>query len=342
VNPRPLKDETAPTRETVDARKSGGAGSPIIVGASVRMQRIYNLIARIAPTDSSVLIAGESGTGKELVARSIHLQSRRADQPFMAVNCGALPENLLESELFGHVRGAFTGAWIDKKGLFDQADHGTLFLDEVGEMSPASQVKLLRVLQDNEFRRVGGNTTLKVDVRILAATNRDLRQAMKVGQFREDLYYRLNVFQLDLPPLRERGEDIPLLAHYFLDLYSRRLGKTIRQFDSKAMYQLTHYPWPGNVRELENIIQRATALSEDDEIQVADLPRHLREATMPQIGAPSSPPLVLPEGLRLEELERLYIEQTLARVDGNVSRTARLLGISRSTMWRKMKQFGLE
>ncbi len=326
----------------IDPAKSGGAGSPIIVGASVRMQRIYNLIARIAPTDSSVLIAGESGTGKELVARSIHLQSRRADQPFMAVNCGALPESLLESELFGHVRGAFTGAWTDKKGLFDQADHGTLFLDEVGEMSPASQVKLLRVLQDNEFRRVGGNTTLKVDVRILAATNRDLREAMKVGQFREDLYYRLNVFQIDLPPLRERGEDIPLLAHYFLDLYTRRLGKNIMGVDSKAMYQLTHYPWPGNVRELENIIQRATALAEGDQIQVADLPRQLREATMPQIGAPTSPPLVLPEGLRLEDLERLYIEQTLARADGNVSRTARLLGISRSTMWRKMKQYGLE
>jgi len=331
-----------PVRGPIDPHESSGAGSPIIVGASVRMQRIYNLIARIAPTDSSVLIAGESGTGKELVARSIHLQSRRADQPFMAVNCGALPESLLESELFGHVRGAFTGAWVDKKGLFDQADHGTLFLDEVGEMSPASQVKLLRVLQDNEFRRVGGNTTLKVDVRILAATNRDLREAMKTGQFREDLYYRLNVFQIDLPPLRERGEDIPLLAHYFLDIYARRLGKDITQFDSKAMYQLTHYPWPGNVRELENIVQRATALAEGGQIRVADLPRHLRDATMPQLGAPSNPPLVLPEGFRLDELERLYIEQTLARANGNVSRTARLLGISRSTMWRKMKQYGLE
>ena len=331
------------TRAPIDAvPPGGGAGSPIIVGANVRMQRIYNLIARIAPTDSSVLIAGESGTGKELVARSIHLQSRRADQPFMAVNCGALPENLLESELFGHVRGAFTGAWADKKGLFDQADHGTLFLDEVGEMSPASQVKLLRVLQDNEFRRVGGNTTLKVDVRILAATNRDLRLAMANGQFREDLYYRLNVFQIDLPPLRERGEDIPLLAHYFLDIYSRRSGKNLTGIDSKAMYQLTHYPWPGNVRELENIIQRAVALAEDDPIQVVDLPRHLREATMPQLGAPSAPALVLPEGLRLEDLERLYIEQTLARTGGNVSRTAKLLGISRSTMWRKMKQYGLE
>jgi len=319
----------------------GGAGSPVIVGSNPRMQRIYNLIARIAPTDSSVLIAGESGTGKELVARSIHLQSRRADQPFLAINCGALPENLLESELFGHVRGSFTGAFTDKKGLFEQADHGTLFLDEVGELAPQSQVKLLRVLQENEIRRVGGNTNLKVDVRILAATNRDLRLAMQNGQFREDLYYRLNVFQIDLPPLRERGEDVLLLAHYFLDIYARRLGKSIRGFDSDASYQLTHYPWPGNVRELENVVQRATALAERDVIRAADLPRHLREARMPLLDAPTGGLPVLPEGLRLDELERLYMEQTLGRNAGNVSRSARQLGISRSTMWRKMKQYGL-
>ncbi|HEX7879157.1 MAG TPA: sigma-54 dependent transcriptional regulator, partial [Candidatus Eisenbacteria bacterium] len=318
----------------------GGAGSPVIVGSNARMQRIYNLIARIAPTDSSVLIVGESGTGKELVARSIHLQSRRADQPFLAINCGALPENLLESELFGHVRGAFTGAFTDKKGLFEQADHGTLFLDEVGELAPQSQVKLLRVLQENEIRRVGGNTNLKVDVRILAATNRDLRQAMQHGRFREDLYYRLNVFQIDLPPLRERGEDVLLLAHYFLDLYARRLGKSIRGFDGDASYQLTHYPWPGNVRELENVVQRATALAEGDVIRVDDLPRHLREARMPLLDAPTGGLPSLPEGLRLDELEKLYMEQTLGRNAGNVSRSARQLGISRSTMWRKMKQYG--
>jgi transcriptional regulator with PAS, ATPase and Fis domain len=306
------------------------------------MQRIFGLISRIAPTDSSVLITGESGTGKELIARSIHLQSRRADRPFMAINCGALPENLLESELFGHVRGAFTGAWTDKKGLFEQADHGTLFLDEIGELSLGSQVKLLRVLQDHEIRRVGGNTALKVDVRILAATNRNLRQAMDAAQFREDLYYRLNVFQLDIPPLRERGEDVGLLAHYFLERYAGQMGKPVRGFDSQALYRILHYGYPGNVRELENAVQRAVALADGSLIRTEDLPRALREgATQPLLEAPVPEESSLPEGLTLADLERLYIRQTLARTGGNASRAARMLGISRSTLWRKMKQFDI-
>jgi DNA-binding NtrC family response regulator len=304
------------------------------------MQRIFGLIARIAPTDSTVLITGESGTGKELIARSIHLQSRRADQAFMAVNCGALAENLLESELFGHVRGAFTGAWTDTKGVFEVADKGSLFLDEVGEMSQALQVKLLRVLQDHEIRRVGGNTTLKVDVRIISATNKDLRREMEAGRFREDLYYRLNVFHIEVPPLRERVEDIRLLAHLFLERYALQMGKTVRGFDHRAMYQILHYPFPGNVRELENVVQRAVALSEGDEIRVEDLPRQLRETTIPLIGAPEPVPR-LPEDLTLEALERLYIEQTLAGAAGNASVAARKLGISRSTLWRKMKQYNI-
>jgi transcriptional regulator with PAS, ATPase and Fis domain len=325
-------------------RRQGGpppAGEvvlPPIVGSSPKMQRIFSLIARIAPTDSSVLITGESGTGKELIARAIHLQSRRANEAFLAINCGALPENLLESELFGHTRGSFTGAWTDKKGLFEEAHLGTLFLDEVGEMPPASQVKLLRVLQDHEIRRVGSNQPLKVDVRILAATNRDLRQAMERGSFREDLYYRLNVFQIDLPPLRERGDDIALMAHYFLERYARQMNKPIRGFETRALYHVLHYGYPGNVRELENVIQRAVALADHDEIRTEDLPVLMREGSLPLLDAPRDEH-PLPDDLTLEQLERLYIQKMLSRNGGNVTVTARKLGISRSTLWRKMKQY---
>jgi two-component system response regulator HydG len=340
-NRTPPPKASAPSGPFTAGRPADTLGLPLIVGSSPRMQRIYTLISRIAPTDSTVLITGESGTGKELIARSIHLQSRRAHRPFMAVNCGALAENLLESELFGHVRGAFTGAWIDKKGLFELADKGTLFLDEVGEMSAASQVKLLRVLQDHEIRRVGGDTTFKVDVRILSATNKDLRKAMNEGQFREDLYYRLNVFQIEVPPLRERGEDVALLAHLFLERYATSMGKPVRGFDPRALYQILHYSYPGNVRELDNAIQRAVALADGEEVRAEDLPRTMREASIPLIDSPREP-LKLPDGLTLDELERLYIVQTLRSVDGNASLAARRLGISRSTLWRKMKQFGLQ
>jgi transcriptional regulator with PAS, ATPase and Fis domain len=302
------------------------------------MQRIFRFVSKIAPTESAVLLTGESGTGKELLARSIHYQSRRAHKPFLAINCGALPENLLESELFGHVRGSFTGATTDKKGLFEQADGGTLFLDEVGELSPPSQVKLLRALQEGEVRRVGSNTAIRVDVRIISATNRDLRRAMEEGGFREDLYYRLNVFQIEIPPLRERREDIPLLAGYFLDRYAAKMHKSLDGFSEEAQLRLMRYEYPGNVRELENAIQRAVALAEDDVVRPEDLPPQMREAARPRIEAPKEAVRV-PDGLTLEEVETIYIQRTLEQVAGNVSEAARRLGISRSTLWRKLKKY---
>ncbi len=264
-------------------------GAANIIGRSPRIQRIFRFISKIAPTESAVLITGESGTGKELLARSIHYQSRRAHKPFLALNCGALPENLLESELFGHVRGSFTGATSDKKGLFEQADGGTLFLDEVGELLQPSQVKLLRVLQDGEVRRVGANVSVRVDVRIISATNRDLRADMEEGRFREDLYYRLNVFQIEIPPLRERREDIPLLAAYFLERYATKMKKAVSDFSPEAQELLLRYPYPGNVRELENAVQRAVALAEDVVIRPEDLPPLLRRRERRQPRRPGWP-----------------------------------------------------
>jgi transcriptional regulator with PAS, ATPase and Fis domain len=307
-----------------------------IIGKSPRMQRIFRFVAKIAPTESAVLLTGESGTGKELLARSIHYQSPRVHKPFLAINCGALPENLLESELFGHVRGAFTGAATDKKGMFEQADGGTIFLDEVGELAQPSQVKLLRALQEGEVRRVGSNTSIRVNVRIVSATNRDLRRAMEEEAFREDLYYRLNVFQIEIPPLRDRKEDIPLLAHYFLERVAAKMKKTVRGFSEDAQVLLMRYAYPGNVRELENAIQRAVALAEDDLIRPEDLPPRMREAPVPRIEGPKGV-LQIPDGLRLEEVEDLYIRRTLELAGGNTSAAARRLGISRSTLWRKLK-----
>ena len=308
-----------------------------IIGRSERMQRLFRFISKIAPTESSVLITGESGTGKELLARAIHFQSHRAHRPFLAVNCGALTESLLESELFGHVKGSFTGAYQDKKGLFEQADGGTIFLDEVGELSAPSQVKLLRALQEGEIRRVGGNTALRVDVRAISATNRDLRAGMAEGTFREDLYYRLNVFQIEIPPLRERPEDIPLLAQYFLEKYAARMTKDVHTFSEDAQVALMNYRYPGNVRELENIIQRAVALADHAEVRSEDLPQPLMRREPAQIAGPRDV-LDVPDGLTLEEVENLYIRRTLERVGGNASEAARQLGVSRSTLWRKLKK----
>ena len=308
-----------------------------IIGRSPRMQRIFRFVSKISPTESAVLITGESGTGKELLASSIHFQSPRAHQPFLAINCGALPENLLESELFGHARGSFTGATSDKKGLFEQADRGTLFLDEIGELAFPSQVKLLRALQAGEIRRVGANSSIRVDVRIISATNRDLREAMEEGTFREDLYYRLNVFQIEIPPLRDRREDIPLLAGFFLDRVAEKMKKTVRGFSEEAQFVLMRYSYPGNVRELENAVQRAVALAEDDVIRPEDLPPRFRETKQPQIEGPKGS-LEIPDGLSLLDVESIYIQRTLEQVEGNLSEAARRLGVSRSTLWRKLKK----
>ncbi|MFH0777746.1 MAG: sigma 54-interacting transcriptional regulator [Candidatus Eisenbacteria bacterium] len=310
-----------------------------ILGRSSKMRRLLKLMAKIASTDSTVLITGESGTGKELVARAIHYESPRASKAFVPVNCAAVPETLFESELFGYVRGAFTGAAGTKRGLFEQADGGTLFLDEVAEMPPAIQGKLLRALQDREIRRIGDATSIRVDVRLIAATNVDVRKALDVGQLREDLYYRLNVFRIDLPPLRERREDIPLLARYFLERHSRRTGKRVTGFSEPAQLFLLRHDYPGNVRELENAVERAVVLSEGEIITEKELPSEMTQARM--LKAPEEALAGYATSWTLRQVEQEHIRAVLARFEGNVSKAAASLGISRSTLWRKMKEFGL-
>ena len=317
------------------------ARSRSLVGTGPAMQRIYDLVAQVAATKSNVLISGESGTGKELVARAIHEQSDRAERPFVAVNCAAIPENLLESELFGHVKGAFTGAVQNKAGLFETADQGTLFLDEVGELSPTLQVKLLRVIQDKCIRRVGGTGDRRVDVRLLAATNRELEQEVSEGRFREDLYYRLNVIQIGLPPLRERPEDVPLLVHHFLEKYSAELGKRIRGIADEALECLLGYAFPGNVRELENVIERAVALSRSDVIE--------REALSPAVLKPpalSTESRIPADGADLERMlasyERGLLMEALQRTGGVKKRAAQLLGVSFRSFRYRLEKLGLD
>ncbi len=318
-----------------------------IVGASPRMRRIFRLITKVAPTDSTVLIQGESGTGKELLARSIHLQSRRSGGPFVAVNVGAIPEALVESELFGHVRGSFTGATQDRVGLIEQADGGTLFLDEIGDMPLAAQVKLLRTLESNEVRRVGDNTTRIVDLRVVAATHRDLHEMVRTGRFREDLYYRLRVVQIDVPPLRERREDIGLLASYFLDRVARAQGKPGVSFSPEAMELLERYDYPGNVRELENAVEHAVTLADGPIVTPGDLPAMLRVGRLlPDRGTPAAATggAVTTgdrDGWSLAEVERDHIQRVLARHRGNATAAARQLGISRTTLWRKLREYGI-
>jgi two-component system response regulator HydG len=304
-----------------------------MVGRSPAMQHVFEWIARLARTDITVLIQGESGTGKELVAKAIHEASGRAQRPFVVVNCGAIPENLLESELFGHVRGAFTGAIQNKKGLFEEADTGTIFLDEIGELPPALQVKLLRFLQENEIKRVGGNQTLKLDVRVIAASNRDLHEMVGQGKFRSDLFYRLNVVQIALPPLRQRPEDIPVLARHFLRKFAAKMHKPGRELSAEALQKLKAYPWPGNVRELENCIERAVALSLEREIGSAELPESVHQLPSPAL--PSSRP-------SLKEMERRHIMETLESCGGNYDEAARVLGIGRTTLWRKLKEYQMQ
>jgi two-component system response regulator HydG len=308
---------------------------PGIIAHSKEMQHVLELVMRVAPTDATVLIQGESGTGKEVIAKAIHHASPQANGPFVAVNCGALPEPLLESEIFGHVKGAFTGATAHKKGLFEEAHGGTFFLDEIGDMPMSLQVKFLRVLQEGEVRRVGANQAATVDVRVLAATNRDLGQLMQQGKVREDLFYRLNVIPVALPPLRERREDILPLAEYFLGYFGEKQGRLLR-LTAAAEERLLRYPWPGNVRELENAMERTTILARHDPVGPDELPPHIAAGT-PLGAAP-----ILPQEQTLAEVERSHILQTLERYGWNHSRTAEALGIGRTSLWRKLKEYQIE
>jgi len=313
-----------------------------IIGKSARMQAIFSLIERIARTSSTVLVHGESGTGKELIARAIHFASPRSSRRFLSINCGAMPENLLESELFGHERGAFTGAVRDKKGLFQEADRGTLFPDEIGEMTPTMQVKLLRALQEKVVRKVGGNEEEPVDVRIIAATNQDLEARITSGDFREDLFYRINVLPIHLPPLRQRREDIPLLVDFFLQKYCKQMDMAPKPISVEAMQMLESYDWPGNVRELENLIERALALSHAETITTRDLPVHLlthRKMSSDLIELPE-------EGLDLERyLEGIRIQlmqQALNRTGGVQTQAAEVLGMSFRSFRYYAKKGGLK
>lgn len=301
-----------------------------LIGKSDRMQEIYELISDIAHTDSTVLIQGESGTGKELIARAIHFNSPRKNKPFIVANCSAYSQNLLESELFGHERGAFTGAIRRKTGRFELAHGGTIFLDEIGEVSPPTQILLLRVLQDHRFERVGGEETLEVDVRVIAATNKNLMEEMKKGTFREDLYYRLNVIPIFVPPLRERKDDISLLASHFLEKFSQEKGKQLIDFSPEVMTIFLAHTWPGNVRELENVIEHALIISKKDEITIKDLPQYLiRKSAQPE------------ELGTLQDFEKDLILKTLKEANWNKHKAAKRLKINRSTLYGKMRRYGL-
>jgi two-component system response regulator HydG len=311
-----------------------------IIGTSEPMRRVFEAIALVAPTEATVLILGGSGTGKELVAQAIHANSPRRADPFITVNCASLPETLLESELFGHERGAFTGATERRIGRFELAHGGTMFLDEIGELTSASQTKLLRVLQSQEFERVGGSQTLKVDVRVIAATNKDLEAAVQAGQFREDLWYRLNVFPLTIPPLSERRDDIPLLVEHFLKSYAERHRRRLRGLTPRALDLFMRYDWPGNVRELEHAIERAVILARGEHITPEELPPTLRAlGGDPEGTTPQEPPL--PVGLSLKEMERELIRKTLEYTGGNRTKAAEVLGISRATLHNKLKEYDL-
>jgi transcriptional regulator with PAS, ATPase and Fis domain len=314
-------------------------GTSQLIGDHPLMQRIHGLVVRVAPTDATILILGESGTGKELVARSIHSHSKRFDKPFIPINCGAIPADLLESEMFGHEKGSFTGAIGSRAGMFQLANGGTIFLDEIAEMSPVLQVKLLRVLQDREVRPVGADRSTRVDVRVIAATNKDLAMQVERGLFREDLYYRLEVIPIGVPPLRERRSDVPLLVRHFLDRHNQKRPDTSVTITEEAMVHLWEYDWPGNVRELENLLERLVILSEDGVIRMENLPPNIRsfisEKKIPR-------PVMSDEGLDLtnavEEFENRLIEEALRRTKGNKQAAARLLGLKRTTLVAKLRR----
>jgi DNA-binding NtrC family response regulator len=331
---RQVIEENTQLRRELDKR----TGLDNVVGHDPHMRRVFDVIDSVADTKATVLVTGESGTGKSMIARAIHRRSRRAAKPFIEVACGALPENLLESELFGHVAGAFTGAAGNKTGKFMQADGGTIFLDEIGTSSPGLQVKLLRVLQELQFEQVGGDKTFKVDVRVILATNEDLSQAVAAGRFRQDLYYRINVINVELPPLRNRRSDIPLLAQCFLNQLREDTNRTVAGFSDEAMAALEAYPWPGNIRELQNVVERAVLLGKGELIAPSDLPREIAAATA----------LRVTRGIRrtlkeaLEEPERQIILEVLEANAWNRNATADALGVNRTTLYKKMKRLGLE
>jgi DNA-binding NtrC family response regulator len=329
---RNLREENRSLREALGKRYS----HPNIVARSPKMQEVLATVERVAPTNSTVLLGGESGVGKDLIARAIHEKSRRASGPFLKINSTAIPENLLESELFGFEKGAFTGAVASKPGKFELADKGTLFLDEIGDVPPVTQVKLLRVLQEREFERLGGTRTVKVDVRLIAATNKDLRQALEQGTFREDLYYRLNVVPIDIAPLRERKEDIPDLVHLFISRFTGESRKPVEGITPDAMQSLVNYHWPGNVRELQNIVERACALAKASVLGPADIHLDIRPAK-----AANGPGGFLPDGMTLEQWEDEMVQEALRRANGNKSQAARLLGLSRNALRYRLSKIGI-
>ena len=341
-----LREENRSLREALGRRYE----FKNIVARSPKMQEVLATVERVAPTNSTVLLGGESGVGKDLIARALHQHSRRASGPFVKINCTAIPENLLESELFGYEKGAFTGAVASKPGKFELADKGTVFLDEIGDVPGAIQVKLLRVLQEREFERLGGTRTLKVDVRLVAATNRDLRAALEQGTFREDLYYRLNVVPISIAPLRERKEDIPYLVDHFIARFAREAGKPIEGITPAAMKLLADFHWPGNVRELENIIERAVALFAGTVIDVGDIQLDVSawqpwslaagaNSTGPNTASPAAP--VLPDGMTLERYEDEIIREAVRRAGGNKSQAARMLGLSRNALRYRLSKMGV-
>jgi len=321
-----------------------------MMGDSPMIRRMINLATKVAPTDSTVLLLGESGTGKEIIAEYIHRMSNRYDKAFSALNCSALPDTLLESELFGYARGAFTGAVGDRRGLFEEANSGTIFLDEVGDMPLMTQIKLLRVLQNREIRRIGENKIIKIDVRIIAATNQDLVAAIAEKKFREDLFFRLNVIQIRIPPLRERMDSLPSLVRYMISKFNRRFNRSIRDMDRQAQFVLANYSYPGNVRELENIIEHAVIMAEDDVIRASNLPDYMQSIEKPMLALPEGVEEAVavaaheaetsePEFISLAEMEKRLITETLIKCDGNQTLAAQKLGVSRSTLWRKMKEY---
>ena len=336
-----LSELSAARRENTDLRRrlreEGRFGR--MVGASREMRKVYNVVEQAAPTTASVLIIGESGTGKELVAQTLHQLSPRTQQPYVAINCAAIPETLLESEIFGHEKGAFTGAYERRAGCFELADRGTLFLDEIAEMVPATQVKLLRVLQERRFRRLGGRAEQDVDVRVIAATNAEPSEAVRTGKLREDLYYRLNVFTIALPPLRDRREDLPLLVQTFLDEFNQRDEKAVKAIDPEAMRRLEAYAWPGNVRELRNVIERAVILAKGDFIEVRHLPPlAVAERRTAPAATGGGGEVMLTPGMTVDEAEQKLILATLDAAAGNKTRAAEMLGISLKTLHNKLNR----